>query len=54
MDNIAIDLVEKYILNHLDKSDAIPDFEVYTVWKCKILQKLEILAIQHTSRWNVL
>lgn len=27
MDNIAIDLVEKYILNHLDKSDAIPDLK---------------------------
>lgn len=31
MDNIATDLVEKYILDHLDKSDAIPDFEVYSV-----------------------
>ena len=43
MDNIAIDLVEKYILNQLDKSDAIPDFEVYTVWKCKILQNWKYL-----------
>ncbi len=31
MDNIAIDLVEKYILNHLDKSDAIPSISVYTI-----------------------
>lgn len=43
MDNIATDLVEKYILDHLDKSDAIPDFEVYIVWKCQILQNWKYL-----------
>ena len=36
MDNTAKKLVTDYILNHLDKSDEIPQFEVYTVWKCKM------------------
>lgn len=38
MDNTAIKLVTDYVMKHLDKSDNTPDFEVYIVWKCKILQ----------------
>jgi hypothetical protein len=37
MDKTVIKLVSEYVLNHIDKSDKIPEFEVYTVWKCKIL-----------------
>ena len=38
MDNKAITIVKEYILNHLDKSDMTPQFNVYVVWKCKTLQ----------------
>lgn len=34
----AEDIVYKYIIDHLDKSDPAPKFEVYIVWKCKTLQ----------------
>lgn len=38
MDFKAIEIVRKYIAEHLDKSDSAPEFEVYFVWKCKVLQ----------------
>ena len=38
MDRKALDVVEEYIFDHLDKSDGCPVFEVYIVWKCKTLQ----------------
>lgn len=43
MDEIAISIVTKYILEHLDKSDPTPQFEVFTVWKSKILQNWKYL-----------
>lgn len=43
MDNKAIEIVTKYIMEHLDKSDETPTFEVYTVWKCKALQNWKYL-----------
>ena len=43
MDTTALNLVEDYIVAHLDKSDAEPEFEVYTVWKAKILQNWKYL-----------
>lgn len=43
MDKIAIDIVRQYILEHLDKSDPTPQFEVFTVWKSKILQNWKYL-----------
>ena len=43
MDNKAFEIVRKYILDHLDKSDATPEFEVYIVWKCKALQNWKYL-----------
>lgn len=43
MDDIAIYLVTEYIYNHLDKSDKTPEFEVFTVWKCKTLQNFKYL-----------
>lgn len=30
-------LVRDYALEHLDKSDTIPEFNVYIVWHCYIL-----------------
>lgn len=38
MDHQACELVRMYALGHLDKTDDIPQFDVYLVWKCKILQ----------------
>lgn len=43
MDNKVIDIVRNYILEHLDKSDSTPEFEVYTVWKSKTLQNWKYL-----------
>ena len=43
MDKIAINIVRNYILEHLDKSDPVPEFEVFTVWKSKILQNWKYL-----------
>lgn len=43
MDEKVIQLVRDYILNHLDKSDEAPQFDVYTVWKCKTLQNWKYL-----------
>lgn len=38
MDNRALEIVRQYILEHLDKSDPKVSFDVYIVWKAKILQ----------------
>ena len=43
MDSIAIKIVTDYINEHLDKTDQMPDFEVYTVWKAKVLQNWKYL-----------
>ena len=43
MDGKAIKIVKDYILEHLDKSDVTPDFEVFTVWKVKALQNWKYL-----------
>lgn len=43
MDQTAREIITKYIEEHLDKSDEKPDFEVYTVWKCKALQNWKYL-----------
>ena len=43
MDNKALEIVKDYILKHLDNSDEIPDFEVYFVWKAKVLQNWKYL-----------
>ena len=37
-DKLAKEIVKQYVLEHLDKSDEVPNFEVYTVWKVKALQ----------------
>lgn len=38
MDTRAIEIIKNYVLEHLDKTDMVPDFEVFIVWKCKALQ----------------
>lgn len=43
MDNQAIEIVKRYIEEHLDKSDPTPTLEVFTVWKCKTLQNWKYL-----------
>lgn len=43
MDNKALVIVNDYILSHLDKSDKMPDYDVYIVWKCKTLQNWKYL-----------
>ena len=43
MDEKALKIVRDYIMEHLDKSDTIPQFDVYTVWKCKALQNWKYL-----------
>ena len=42
-DNEAMDIVANYVKEHLDKSDPFPKFEVYTVWKAKILRNWKYL-----------
>lgn len=36
-------LVKEYAIEHLDKSDEIPEFKVYVVWMCKTLQNSKAL-----------
>lgn len=43
MENKAHEIVIRYITEHLDKTDEVKDFEVYTVWKCKALQNWKFL-----------
>ena len=43
MDNAALEIIRNYILEHLDKSDPTPDFDIYIVWKCKALQNWKYL-----------
>ena len=44
MDDEVLEIVRNYVNEHLDKSDPIPQFEVFTVWKCKILQNWKYLV----------
>lgn len=34
---IAVENVDTYVREHLDKSDPTPEFSVYVVWFCYIL-----------------
>ena len=44
MDDIAIEMVRNYIIEHLDKSNPNePRFDVFIVWKCKVLQNWKYL-----------
>lgn len=35
--------LRKYVDEHLDKSDIIPDYEIFVVWSCKTLQNNKAL-----------
>ena len=35
--------VKDYTIEHLDKSEKIPDFDVFVVWSCKTLQNYKAL-----------
>lgn len=37
------ELVKEYAIEHLDKTDEIPNFNVYIVWMCKTLQNSKVL-----------
>ena len=39
----AKEIVKNYALEHLDKSDIAPEFEVFIVWQCKVLQNWKFL-----------
>lgn len=39
----ACELVSDYILEHIDKTDKVPSFEVYVVWQCKGLHNWTFL-----------
>lgn len=43
MDEKALSIVKDYILEHIDKTDTIPPFELFTVWKAKVLQNWKYL-----------
>ena len=43
MDTNAIRIVYDYIIDHLDKSDHVPEIKIYIVWKCKTLQNWKYL-----------
>lgn len=43
MDNVAMSIVKDYIFNHIDKSDELPVFDLYVVWKAKVLQNWKFL-----------
>lgn len=36
-------LVREYTILHLDKTNEIPNFIVFTVWSCKVLQNSKAL-----------
>lgn len=36
-------LVKEYVLDHLDKSDKIKEFDIFVVWSCKTLQNNKVL-----------
>ena len=37
------ELVKEYAIEHLDKSDITPNFNVFVVWSCKTLQNNKAL-----------
>lgn len=35
--------IKKYILEHMDKTDTVPPFNIFEVWSCKTLQNNKAL-----------
>lgn len=48
--NKCKEIVKKYEINHLDKSDDVPEFDVFVVWQCKTLQNNK--ALLSTTLFN--
>lgn len=44
------EIVKKYEMDHLDKSDNVPEFDVFVVWQCKTLQNNK--ALLSTTLFN--
>lgn len=42
-EQICKEEVRRYAEEHLDKSDTMPNFEVFIVWSCKTLQNNKAL-----------
>lgn len=40
---LCCQIVRQYVVDHLDKSDDVPDFSVFVVWSCKTLQNNKAL-----------
>lgn len=43
MDKKALSIITDYVNAHLDKSDPKPEFNVFIVWKAKILKNWKYL-----------
>ena len=43
MDKKSLTIVKDYIIEHLDNTNEIPNFEVFIVWKAKVLQNWKYL-----------
>lgn len=39
----ACKIVSNYVVEHIDKTDKVPVFQVYIVWQCKTLQNGKFL-----------
>lgn len=39
----ACKIVSNYVVEHIDKTDKVPVFQVYIVWQCKTLQNWKFL-----------
>lgn len=39
----CMQLVQEYVVEHLDKSDTVPEFDIFAVWSCKTLQNNKAL-----------
>ena len=48
--NKCKEIVKKYEIDHLDKSDDVPEFDVFVVWQCKTLQNNK--ALLSTTLFN--
>lgn len=47
MNKKVIEIVRKYVEEHLDKSDQKQEYDVYVVWQCYILGNAKWLFQQH-------
>ena len=43
-------IVHDYAVEHMDKTDTVPPFDVFVVWSCKTLQNHK--ALLSTTLWD--